>query len=252
MVEKSPWPILASFSALFLVSSVVFWVRAKSSLTLVISFFIILFIAFLWWRDVFSETSRQGNHSLQVTVGLQIGILLFIVSEVLFFFSFFWAFFHRRISPTLELGQVWPPLSVVPFNPMNIPLLNTLLLISSGVTVTWCHHSILRSNKQNSLLSLYLTISLGVIFSMLQGFEYMEASFSLSDSVFGSTFFMATGFHGLHVLIGRTFLIVSSQRLLSTKNSMEHITGFECAAWYWHFVDVVWLFLYLNVYWWGS
>jgi len=115
---------------------------------------------------------------------------------------------------------------------MNIPLLNTLLLISSGVTVTWCHHSILRSNKQNSLLSLYLTISLGVIFSMLQGFEYMEASFSLSDSVFGSTFFMATGFHGLHVLIGRTFLIVSSQRLLSTKNSMEHITGFECAAWY--------------------
>jgi len=252
IVEKRPWPLFASISALFIVRSVIFWVNTKTITALVFSLFLILFVSFLWWRDVFSETSRQGNHRIQVTVGLQLGILLFILSEVLFFFSFFWAFFHRSISPSIELGQAWPPNIIIPFNPMNIPLLNTLLLISSGVSVTWCHHSILNKNKQISVASLYITISLGVLFSILQWFEYIEAPFSLADSVFGSTFFIATGFHGLHVLIGSTFLLVSIQRLISTKNSPEHITGFECAAWYWHFVDVVWLFLYLNIYWWGS
>jgi len=175
-----------------------------------------------------------------------------IVSEVLFFVSFFWAFFHRRISPTIELGQNWPSLSIITFNPMRIPLINTILLLSSGVTVTWSHHEILKKDFSKATLSLIITITLGAIFTMLQGFEYLEAPFCISDSSFGSVFFITTGFHGLHVIIGSVFLIVSLVRFIKILNSKTHIVGFECAAWYWHFVDVVWLFLYSILYWWGA
>jgi len=252
IVEKSPWPLIGSISALCLTLSMILWINNKNNLTLSITFIILILTSFRWWKNVFSETIEQGNHSRQVTVGLQVGILLFIVSEVLFFTSFFWAFFHRRISPNVELGIRWPPQELIAFNPINVPLLNTLLLLSSGVSITWCHHALLKRNKFYRIVSLSTTILLGILFSMLQGFEYVEAPFSIADSVYGSTFFIATGFHGLHVIIGSTFLIVNLLRLKNMKRREEHLTGFECAAWYWHFVDVVWLFLYLNLYWWGS
>jgi len=211
-----------------------------------------LLIAFAWWRDIHREATSQGNHSKLVINGLKTGIILFILSEVLFFVSFFWAFFHRRISPTPELGQSWPPLSVSSFNPIRIPLLNTILLLSSGVSVTWAHHEMLKGNSRKSKIGLTLTITLGVVFTICQGFEYTEAPFSIADRAYGSTFFIATGFHGLHVLIGSAFLIVSLIRFKMLNASSEHIVGFECAAWYWHFVDVVWLLLYSLLYWWGA
>lgn len=150
--------------------------------------------------------------------------------------------------PAVDLGLSWPPRGIMTFNPLQIPLLNTAVLLASGVTVTWAHHSLMESNYSQSVQALFFTVLLGVYFTILQGYEYMEASFSISDSVYGSTFFMATGFHGLHVLIGTRFLLVCLFRLLGSQFSRSHHFGFEAAAWYWHFVDVVWLFLYLTVY----
>jgi len=175
-----------------------------------------------------------------------------LLQKFYFFFSFFWAFFHRRISPTIEIGAQWPPIGIYPFNPFQVPLLNTIILLSSGVTVTWSHHSIIENNHSQAVYSLILTVALGIYFTLLQAMEYWEARFSISDSVYGSTFFLATGFHGLHVIIGTTFLIVCLARQLIYHFSSGHHFGFEAAAWYWHFVDVVWLFLYIRIYWWGG
>nr|QYF07807.1 cytochrome c oxidase subunit III [Oribatula sakamorii] len=252
LVDVSPWPILASNGALSLVLSGLLLVNNITMKLFSMSLIMLSFMAFCWWRDVHREASEQGNHSTMVMNGLKTGMVLFILSEVFFFVSFFWAFFHSSISPTVELGQMWPPMAIHSFNPMSIPLLNTILLLSSGVTVTWAHHEMLKSSFKKANLALGMTISLGLIFSMFQGFEYMEAPFSMADSTFGSSFFMATGFHGLHVIIGSTFLLISLYRFSKMINSKTHIIGFECAAWYWHFVDVVWLFLYSMIYWWGA
>ena len=252
LVEKRPWPLVASFGALSLLGSGLSWANKITSNLRLIAIVVILLTSIGWWRDVHREATVQGNHTTLVSNGLKTGIVLFILSEVLFFTSFFWAFFHRRISPTLELGQTWPPYQINSFNPIRVPLLNTILLLSSGVTVTWAHHEILKRNLEKSRLSLILTVILGAIFTSFQAFEYIEAPFCMADSCFGSTFFIATGFHGIHVLIGSAFLIVSFFRLKNLAFSKNHIVGFECAAWYWHFVDVVWLFLYRILYWWGA
>lgn len=252
LVDLSPWPILASNGALCIVLSGLLLINKVSITYSLISLFVILLIAYSWWRDVHREGTTQGNHSILVINGLKTGIVLFIASEVLFFISFFWAFFHRRISPTIEIGQAWPPSSIISFNPIRIPLLNTILLLSSGVSITWSHHEILKQNFNKGKLALILTICLGIVFTTFQGFEYIEAPFCIADSTFGSTFFIATGFHGLHVIIGSIFLLVSLLRFKNLINSSDHMVGFECAAWYWHFVDVVWLFLYSILYWWGA
>lgn len=252
LVEKRPWPLFSSMGALSLVLSGLTYINMKIGYLPLTVFVILLVASYTWWRDIHRESSTQGNHSKLVVNGLKTGIILFIVSEVFFFVSFFWGFFHRRISPTPDLGQRWPPYGVTPFNPMGVPLLNTILLLSSGVTVTWSHHEILKSNINKAKTALILTVRLGAIFTGCQAFEYIEATFSMSDSAFGSTFFIATGFHGLHVLIGSLFLIVSLARFNKMVISPTHIVGFECAAWYWHFVDVVWLLLYSFFYWWRS
>jgi len=210
------------------------------------------FTCFFWWRDVIREGTYIGDHTLVVTKGLRCGMILFIVSEVMFFFSFFWAFFHRALAPVYQLGCCWPPVGIEIINPFGVPLLNTAILLGSGVTVTWCHRELLVGNRGPALLSLLLTVLLGVFFTGLQAWEYVEASFTISDRVYGSTFFVATGFHGLHVLIGTVFLLVCLFRLYFGHFSKGHHFGFEAASWYWHFVDVVWIFLYLFIYWWGS
>ena len=179
-------------------------------------------------------------------------MVLFIVSEVMFFFGFFWAFFHSALAPVPEIGSVWPPLGIQTIDAWGLPLFNTSLLLTSGVTITWAHHAIVCGNRTNALKGLLCTIILAVIFTIIQFVEYLEAPFTISDSIYGSTFYLATGFHGLHVVIGTIFLIVTTLRLINHHFTKEHHFGFEAAAWYWHFVDVVWLFLFVVIYWWGG
>ena len=252
LVDISPWPLTGSIRAAILTTGLVKWFHQYNINLLILGLLAIVLTIIQWWRDITREGTYQGLHTSQVVVGLKWGIILFIVSEVLFFFSFFWAFFHRRLTPSIELDGTWPPAGIQPFNPFQIPLLNTAILLASGATVTWAHHAILESNLSQSLQSLALTVGLGVYFSALQALEYYEAPFSIADSAYGTTFFVATGFHGLHVLIGSTFLLVCLYRLYSGHFSRRHHFGFEAAAWYWHFVDVVWLFLYISIYWWGG
>lgn len=252
LVDIRPWPLTGSVRALILTTGLVKWFHQLNINLLLLRFLSVVLTMIQWWRDIIREGTYQGLHTKIVTKGLRWGIILFIVSEILFFFSFFWAFFHRRLAPVIEIGRTWPPTGTQPFNPFRIPLLNTTVLLSSGATVTWAHHSIIESRHSEAIQSLRWTIILGFYFTFLQAFEYIEAPFSIADRVFGATFFVATGFHGLHVIIGSIFLTVCFHRLLSHHFSSDHHFGFEAAAWYWHFVDVVWLFLYTFVYWWGS
>jgi cytochrome c oxidase subunit 3 len=219
---------------------------------LLAGFFMLVYCMFVWWRDVIREGTFQGHHTLEVQKSLRYGMLLFILSEVMFFVAFFWAFFHSSLTPVVDIGLIWPPKGIVPFNPWEIPLLNTLILLLSGATVTWSHYSILSGNRTLAVFSLFCTVCLGLIFTLFQAVEYYEAPFALSDGVYGSTFFMATGFHGFHVLIGTAFLLVCFFRLLAYHFPKKHHFGFEAASWYWHFVDVVWLFLFVSIYWWGG
>nr|YP_010411304.1 cytochrome c oxidase subunit III [Epiverta chelonia]URN72937.1 cytochrome c oxidase subunit 3 [Epiverta chelonia] len=252
LVDYSPWPILGAASAMIMMMGLIKWFHFFNSNLFLLGNIITMMIMFQWWRDVVRESTFQGNHTFIVSMGLRWGMILFITSEIFFFLSFFWGFFHSSLAPSIEIGMIWPPKGISPFNPSQIPLLNTLILLSSGLSVTWAHHSLMENNFNESFFSLSFTIILGIYFSFLQGVEYMEASFSISDSVYGSCFFMATGFHGLHVLIGTMFLFTCLYRLNLNHFSQTHHLGFEMAAWYWHFVDVVWLFLYLSIYWWGS
>lgn len=252
LVEKRPWPLTASIGAISLTTGLVKWFHFSNINLFTLGLFITGISSIQWWRDVSREGTFQGLHTIKVVTGLKWGIILFIVSEVLFFFRFFWAFFHRRLNPTIEIGSLWPPTSVLPFNPFQIPLLNTTILLSSGVTVTWAHHSVIENNHTEAIQAIILTVILGVYFTALQAIEYIEAPFSIADSVYGSTFFVATGFHGLHVIIGTTFLLVILIRLIKAHFSKVHHFGLEAGIWYWHFVDVVWLFLYSFIYWWGS
>lgn len=252
LVEFSPWPLTGSLGALFLTSGLAAWFHNYNISLIIISIFLILITILQWWRDIVREGAFLGFHTSNVAKGLRWGIIFFILSEILFFFAFFWAFFHRRLAPTPDLGCAWPPTGVSALNPFSIPLLNTAVLLASGVTVTWAHHRIIEGHHKNSLQALTLTVFLGLYFTFLQAGEYLETSFSIADRVYGSTFFVATGFHGLHVLIGTSFLFVCLWRAFIRHFSTGHHFGFEAAAWYWHFVDVVWIFLYLCIYWWGS
>lgn len=252
LVDIRPWPLTGSIRAMMLTTGLVKWFHQFNIDLLLLGLLATLLTIVQWWRDITREGTYQGLHTSIVMTGLQWGMILFIVSEVLFFFSFFWAFFHSRLSPSVEIGLTWPPKGITPFNPFQIPLLNTIILLSSGATVTWAHHSIIESNHSEAIQRLSLTVILGFYFTLLQAFEYFEASFSIADSVYGSTFFVATGFHGLHVIIGSSFLAICLYRLYMCHFSSYHHFGFEAAAWYWHFVDVVWLFLYIFIYWWRS
>nr|YP_002213617.1 cytochrome c oxidase subunit III [Bilobella aurantiaca]ABS88968.1 cytochrome c oxidase subunit III [Bilobella aurantiaca] len=252
LIDMSPWPILGSFTVLSLVSGLSEWFMTASTNLIILSCLTLACALFQWWRDVSRESTFQGLHTRYVMKGLRWGMILFIISEVMFFFSFFWAFFHSSLSPTCELGLIWPPLGISTFNATQVPLLNTIILLSSGVSITWSHHALMENNFIQMNQAIILTIILGIYFTILQALEYVEASFCIADSIYGASFFVATGFHGLHVLIGSSFLIFTSIRMAKAHFSKTHHFGFEAAAWYWHFVDIVWIFLYINMYWWGS
>jgi len=250
LVDESPWPILSSVSAFYITLGIVFWFQSQQYLLIRLGLISLLMTSYQWWRDVNIERCYQGRHRGIVELGLRWGILLFIVSEVFFFLSFFWAFFHISLAPRVELGNRWAPIGIEVLNPLDMPLLNTVILVVSGISVTWSHHRMIENNHNSAVLSLIITVILGVIFTLLQAFEYYEVRFSIRDRVFGRVFFIATGFHGLHVIIGTLFLLISLTRLLGNNFRAIHHFGFEARVWYWHFVDVVWLFLYLFIYWW--
>jgi len=252
IVDYSPWPLTAAIGALLITSGITAWFHGYGPFCILLGLFVTFLTIAQWWRDVIREGTYLGLHTSLVIKSLRWGIILFITSEVLFFFAFFWAFFIRSLAPSTELGCAWPPTGIYPLNPFAIPLLNTAVLLASGVTVTWAHHALIEGDRKEAIQALTATVGLGGYFTILQGIEYSEAPFTIADRVYGSTFFVATGFHGLHVIIGSIFLLVCLIRTTLHQFSPGHHFGFEAAAWYWHFVDVVWIFLYLCIYWWGS
>lgn len=251
LVDKRPWPFTGSIGLITILIGIVIWFKLKYIISIILGIIIILLTIIQWWRDITREATFLGIHTNKVVISIKVGIIIFIVSEVLFFLRFFWAFFHRRLSPQIEIGIQWPPIGIIRFNPINIPILNTIILLRSGITITWAHNALIIKNYTKVNQAIILTVILGLYFSILQLYEYIEAPFCISDSVYGSTFFLATGFHGLHVIIGTIFIIVSGIRSIKLHFSKNHHVGFEASAWYWHFVDVVWLFLYARIYWWG-
>ena len=251
-VQTSFWPLLSSLILFSLMTNLMLYINLKISfISVLFTLIILLSIMFLWWRDV-SYESLLGYHTHKLELRLRIGILLFILSEVFFFVSFFWAFYDASLSPSLELGMVWPPKGINPLSVYSVPLLNTIILLSRGITVTWAHHALINNFFYKTVFRLFVTVSLGVYFLYIQWIEYNEAIFSISDGVYGRTFFMATGFHGMHVIVGTTFLLYVLILLLKGSLLYNHHFSFEAAAWYWHFVDVVWLILFVSIYWWGS
>lgn len=253
LVSPSPWPLFTSVSLFILTTGAVLFMHGfqGSIYLLPIAVFNLIYVMSLWFRDVISEGTYLGNHTNAVQKGLNIGVGLFIISEVFFFVAIFWAFFHSAISPSVELGAQWPPLGIQGVNPFELPLLNTIILLSSGVTITYAHHSLIQGNRKGALYGTVFTIILAVIFTFLQGVEYTVSSFTISDSVYGSCFYLSTGFHGIHVLVGTAFLTVGLWRLYAYHLTDHHHLGYESGILYWHFVDVVWLFLYVSVYYWG-
>jgi len=215
LVDPSPWPLFAAFSAFFTTSGGVMYMHSYQGGGFVLSFgfFMVLYSMFVWWRDVVRESTFEGLHTQAVQVGLRYGMILFIVSEIMFFLAFFWAFFHSSLAPTVEIGAIWPPKGIQVLNPWEIPFLNTIILLSSGASITWAHHAILAGDRQQAIAGLGLTILLAVIFTGFQAYEYLEAPFTISDGIYGSTFYMSTGFHGFHVIVGTLFLTVCFYRL---------------------------------------
>nr|YP_009726130.1 cytochrome c oxidase subunit III [Aenasius arizonensis]QHR84891.1 cytochrome c oxidase subunit 3 [Aenasius arizonensis] len=251
LVTVSPWPILMSFSVMIFLMGVILWFHYKDLIFMIFGVFVMVLCMFQWWRDVIRESMYQGMHTYKVIKGLSIGMMLFIVSEVFFFISIFWCYFHFFLSPSIEIGALWPPKNIIAFNPYSIPLLNTVILLSSGVMITLSHYTLILNDKKFSMDTMMITLLLAFIFTLFQYMEYKEASFTISDSSYGSIFFMSTGFHGFHVIIGSIFLVVTLIRMNNNSMSWNHHLCFEMASWYWHFVDVVWLFLYLLVYFWS-
>ncbi|MFN4185456.1 MAG: cytochrome c oxidase subunit 3 [Hyphomonas sp.] len=270
LVNPSPWPLLGSLAITVLAIGSVTYMKGLFGLAegtwwlMAIGFAMVLWVMFGWWATVIKE-GRTGDHTPVVEIGLRYGMILFIASEIMFFVAWFWSFFEFSIFWDARVGDTWdsanalfadglqrfaqwPPVDVTTFDPFHLPLMNTLVLLLSGTTVTWAHHALAHGDMKNAKLALIITILLGLGFTALQVLEYSHAGFSFDGTLYGSAFFMATGFHGAHVVIGTIFLIVCLIRLLAGDFTPQKHFGFEAAAWYWHFVDVVWLFLFAFVY----
>jgi cytochrome c oxidase subunit III len=266
LVDPSPWPIIGATSALAITAGGVYWIRGGTSLIAIAGVIGIVYVMIAWWRDVINEAEHQGHHTKVVQLHLRYGMILFIASEVMFFVAWFWAYFDAALLAGDEqqymrdqlLGGHWPPVPTEDgrfkstFDPWHLPLLNTLILLTSGTTVTWAHHALLENDRKGLIQGLWLTVILGVAFTCVQAYEYTHAAFTYGGHIYGSTFFMATGFHGAHVIIGTIFLTVCLVRAYLGHFKPDHHFGFEAAAWYWHFVDVVWLFLFVFIYVWGA
>jgi len=284
LVDPSPWPAVGSVFAFAMFVGAVLWMHKGYDRFGVLSgtpyiFGIglagVLYTMASWWRDVIRESVEFGNHTPVVKLHLRYGMLLFIASEVMFFVAWFWAFFNASIFHADAGVATWPPAGIVTLDPWHFPLLNTLILLTSGTTVTWAHHAIQTGDRKGAVQGLFITVLLGMSFTAIQAYEYAHAPFTFGfnnlalgpftdpvhvslanpgnlQAIYGSTFFMATGFHGFHVIIGTIFLIVCLFRAMAGQFTPTRHFGFEAAAWYWHFVDVVWLFLFACIYVWGE
>ncbi len=263
LVDPSPWPFIGSVAAFITAVGAVMWMHGSTSAIMLVGFVLVAYTMFMWWRDVIAE-AHKGDHTPVVALHLRYGMIMFIASEVMFFVAWFWAFFNASLfsgeaiqqAAVAATGGVWPPKGTHVFNPWDLPFLNTLILLTSGTTVTWAHHALLNNDRKGLVWGLVLTVVLGLLFTGVQAYEYAHAAFAFSrdngGNIYGSTFFMATGFHGFHVIIGTIFLIVCLLRAIKGHFTPQQHFGFEAAAWYWHFVDVVWLFLCACVYVWGG
>jgi cytochrome c oxidase subunit 3 len=256
LVNPSPWPIVGAFGGGLTLFGIVVAAHYHNYVPLVIGAAMVIGVMFMWWRDVVRESRTPGLHSAIVRLGLRYGMMMFITSEIMFFVAFFWAYFHFALFPEHVAGStadVWPPQGVVTFDPFHLPFLNTMILLLSGTTVTWAHHSLIVGDRKGLLLGLGLTVLLGLSFTCFQAMEYSDAPFHfVNGGIYPSIFFLATGFHGFHVIVGTIFLAVCWLRARDGQFSPQRHFGFEAAAWYWHFVDVVWLFLFVAVYLWGA
>lgn len=273
IIDPSPWPLTGSIGALVMGVGAVGYMRYLSDSTaslkglefisgpwlFYIGLAIVLLTMVFWWGDCIKE-SHEGHHTKVVSLHLRYGMIMFIASEVMFFVAWFWAFFDASLYPADAMqelrmeytGGSWPPQGIEVLDPLHLPLYNTVILLWSGTAVTWAHHSLLHGDRKGLIYGLLGTVALGVLFSCIQAYEYAVAPFAFKDSLYGATFFMATGFHGFHVLVGTIFLIVCLVRAVMGHFKAEQHFGFEAAAWYWHFVDVVWLFLFFAIYVWAS
>jgi cytochrome c oxidase subunit 3 len=259
LVDPSPWPVVGAIGAFVLAVGAIQYFHGAPLWYVAPGFAIVFYTMIGWWRDVIKEGNR-GDHTKVVQLHLRYGMILFIASEVMFFVAWFWAFFDaslfsgeaKQAVRAAFTGGHWPPQGIEVFDPWHIPLLNTLVLLTSGTTVTWAHHALQHDDRKGLIQGLIVTVILGMIFTSLQAFEYAHAKFSFAGHIYGSTFFMATGFHGFHVLVGTIFLTVCLGRAIAGGFTSKQHFGFEAAAWYWHFVDVVWLFLFACIYVWGS
>jgi cytochrome c oxidase subunit 3 len=272
LVDPSPWPVIGAIGAFIMALGGIGLMRWLKDEDLVLfgipfhgweifaaGFLIVLYTMAMWWHDVIKE-GKQGHHTRVVDLHLRYGMIFFIASEVMFFVAWFWAYFDVALFPNeliqfqrVEVtGGEWPPVGIATFDPWHLPLLNTLILLTSGTTVTWAHHALLHDDRQGLKWGLVVTVILGLMFTACQAYEYSHAAFGFSGSIYGSTFFMATGFHGFHVIVGTIFLFVCLMRAIAGQFTPKAHFGFEAAAWYWHFVDVVWLFLFACIYVWGA
>jgi cytochrome c oxidase subunit 3 len=263
LVNPSPWPFVGSITAGLLATLAVMYMHKVSLFGItpgiygvVIGFILLGALFWVWWKDVIHEAVVEKAHSPVAKIGFRYGMALFISSEVMFFVAFFWAFFNGALRPTEAIGFTWPPTNVVPIDAFDIPFLMTMILLLSGCTVTWAHHAILENKQAEATKALLVTVLLGAFFTCFQAYEYMHATFRFSiengGNIYSSAFYMATGFHGFHVLVGSIFLLVCLFRNMKGHFTAKSHFGFEAAAWYWHFVDVVWLFLFVAIYWWGN
>jgi cytochrome c oxidase subunit III len=267
LVDPSPWPLIGALSAFIMAVGLVMTMKGLAPagmkigpLVLGMGLLGIFYTMFAWWVDVTREAEHEGHHTRVVQMHHRYGMIMFIASEVMFFVAWFWAYFDVALFASEAIqyqrkeftGGVWPPKGIETFDPWHLPLLNTLILLTSGTTVTWAHHALLHDDRKGLKQALWLTVILGVLFTICQIYEYGHATFGFSGHVYGSTFFMATGFHGFHVVIGTIFLAVCLYRAYLNHFTPKQHLGFEFAAWYWHFVDVVWLFLFAAIYVWGA
>ncbi|MDQ2093751.1 cytochrome c oxidase subunit 3 [Rhodalgimonas zhirmunskyi] len=256
ILPPSPWPLLGSLAGFVLLFGAVLYFHDVTPWVMIAGFLGTFYVMYGWWSEVVAE-SNVGDHTPVVKIGLRYGMLLFIISEVMFFSAWFWTFFKHAMYPMSDnypaVDGQWPPAGIETFDPWHLPLINTLILLCSGMAVTWAHHALAHENNRKDLKTgLIIAVVLGVLFTMLQAYEYTHAAFGFDGNIYGATFFMATGFHGFHVVVGTIFLFVCLMRAYAGHFTPESHVGFEAAAWYWHFVDVVWLFLFAAIYIWGG
>ncbi len=265
ILPPSIWPFAGALSGFIMLFGAVMWMKDVTPYMFFIGLIGVLYVMYAWWSEVIVE-SHQGDHTPVVQIGLRYGVIMFITSEVMFFSAWFWSFFKHAIYPMADVADkaaarvatangfdgAWPPAGIETFDPWHLPLINTLILLTSGCAATWAHHAVQEDDRDGLKWGLLIAVLLGVLFTITQAYEYSHAAFSFDGNIYGANFFMATGFHGFHVIVGTIFLAICYFRALKGHFSPTRHIGFEAAAWYWHFVDVVWLFLFMAVYIWGA